>query len=322
MKAIAMSGVGGPEVLRPVELPMPTAGPDELVVRVKAAGVNPIDYKLRKTGAMGAGAGTVLGFDVAGIVEQVGPGVSDFKPGDAVYYSPDFSLPGAYAEFHLVHTRLVAPMPGNLSFEQAAALPLAGTTAWEAIFNRGGVMVGQRVLIAGANGGVGSLAVQMGRATGAFVYATCSTRSMDFVRSIPVAGPRGSNPGPDRVLNYQTEAWWDIIKAECPGGLDVVFDCAGQDVVSRAIPLMKPFGRIVTIVNPAGKLDEAYRRNVALHYSFLSRSRATLESLKTLAERGLLVPLIDRVMPLEEVAEAHRMLEAGGVKGKLVLTVS
>ena len=209
MKAIAMSGVGGPEVLRLVDVPKPTAGPNELVVRVRAAGVNPIDYKLRKTGALGVGAGTILGYDVAGIVEEIGPGVTDFKPGDRVFYSPDFSLPGAYAEFHLVHSRLVAAMPSNLSFEQAAALPLAGTTAWEAMFNRGGVSVGHNILIAGANGGVGSLAVQLGRAAGAFVFATCSTRSMEFVRSIPVAGPKGKNTGPNRALNYQTEAWWE-----------------------------------------------------------------------------------------------------------------
>lgn len=321
MRAMTMNGVGGPEVLRLVDVPRPVAGPNELLVRVKAAGVNPIDYKLRKSGAMGAGPGTILGFDVAGIVEEAGAAVSEFNVGDRVFYSPDFSLPGGYAEFHLVQSRLVARMPENLSFEQAAALPLAGTTAWEAMFNRSGISLGQTVLIAGANGGVGSLAVQLGRAAGAFIFATCSTRSMEFVRSIPVAGPGGKNNGPDRVLNYQTEAWSEIIRAECPGGLDVVFDCAGQDVVSRAIPLMKPFGKIVTIVNPSGKLDEAYRRNVAIHYSFLSRSRVTLDALRTLAERELLGPLLDCVMPLEEVAEAHRMLEAGGVKGKIVLTV-
>jgi NADPH:quinone reductase len=319
MQAILMSAVGGPDVLQLADVPIPSPAPGQLLVRVHAAAVNPIDYKLRQTGALGFGPGKILGFDVAGTVESTGPGVADFHPGDRVFYSPDFSLPGAYAQFNLVHASLVAPMPGNLSFEQAAALPLAGMTAYDALFSRGNVALGQTILIAAANGGVGSLALQMAKTAGAFVFATASTRSADFVRNIPVAGPEPHSSGPDRLLNYQTENWSELIRQECPEGLDVVFDCAGQDVVSRSIPLMKPLGRIVTIVNPAGKLDEAYRRNVTIHYEFLRRRRSTLEALKTLAERRLLVPLIDTVLPLAQAAQAHRRLEAGGVKGKIIL---
>jgi NADPH:quinone reductase len=320
MKAIVMSAVGGPEVLQLADLPQPSPGPNQLLVRVHAAGVNPIDYKLRKTGALGFGPGKVLGFDAAGIVEEAGPGVADFQPGDRVFYSPDFSLPGAYAQFNLVRADLVAPMPAGLSFEQAAAIPLAGMTAWDGLFTRGSLTLGQTVLIAAANGGVGSIALQLAKAAGAFVYATCSSRSADFVRSIPTA----LGKGPDRLLNYQTEDWSAIIQSEClagGGGLDLVYDCAGQDVVSRSIPLMKPLGRIVTIVNPAGKLDEAYRRNVALHYEFLIRRRATLDLLKTLLERRQLTPLIDSVLPLAQAADAHRRLEAGGVRGKIILRI-
>jgi NADPH:quinone reductase-like Zn-dependent oxidoreductase len=127
--------------------------------------------------------------------------------------------------------------------------------------------------------------------------------------------------GPDRILNYQTENWSEIVTKEATGGLDVVYDCAGQDVVSRSIPLMKPLGRIVTIVNPSGKLDEGYRKNVTIHYEFLQRKRATLDILRTLLERKQVTPLIDSVMKLEQAAEAHRRLEAGGVKGKIVLEV-
>jgi len=177
MKAIHMTSVGNPEVLQLATVPTPTPGPNQLLVRVHAAGVNPIDYKIRKTGAMNAGPGTILGFDAAGTVEAIGPGVTDFTPGDKVFYTPDFSAPGTYAEFNLVRAGLVAPMPNNLSFDQAAALPLAGTTAWDGLFTRGELRLGQTVLIAGANGGVGNLAVQMAKAAGAFVIATCSTRS-------------------------------------------------------------------------------------------------------------------------------------------------
>jgi NADPH:quinone reductase len=321
MKAVVMTAVGGPEVLQVAEVPTPAPLPNQILVRVKAAGVNPIDYKLRKTGALNAGPGKVLGFDAAGVIEQVGPGVIDFKPGDAVFYSPDFSMPGTYAQFNVVSASLVAAMPRTLSFEQAAAIPLAGTTAWDALFTRGELMLGQTVLVAGANGGVGSLALQMAKAAGAYVYATCSGRSLEFVKSIPVSGAAGHSRGPDRIFNYQTENWPEAIKAECPGGLDVVFDCAGQDVISRCIPLMKPLGRIVTIVNPTGKLDEAYRRNVTIHYEFLQRRRATLDALRVLAERRQLVPLVDTVLPLEAAADAHRRLEAGGVKGKIVLKI-
>jgi NADPH:quinone reductase-like Zn-dependent oxidoreductase len=170
---------------------------------------------------------------------------------------------------------------------------------------------------------VGVLAVQMAKAAGAYVFGTCSTRSMEFVKSIPVCGAEGKagKTGPDRVLNYQTEDWAAVVKAECPGGLDLVYDCAGQDVVSKCLPLMKPMGRIVSIVNPSGKLEEGYRKNVSVHYEFLQRSGATMERLRVLMERGMLVPVVDRVMGLEEVAEAHRRIEGGGVRGKIVLQI-
>lgn len=326
MKAILMTAVGSPEVLQLHEVPTPSPTHGQLLVRVMAAAVNPIDYKLRKTGALGFGPGKILGFDVAGIVEETGPGVTGFHPGDRVFYSPDFSLPGGYAQFNLVNAALAAPMPAHLSFAQAAAIPLAGMTAYDGLITRGNIGLGQTVLIAAANGGVGSLALQMARAAGAFVFATASSRSEAFVRSIPtVAGN-----GPDRFLNYQTDDWSAAIATQCaamapaeggPIGLDLVYDCAGQDVVSRCIPLMKPLGRIVTIVNPSGKLDEAYRRNVTIHYEFLQRKRATLDALRTLLERRQITPLIDSVLPLEQAADAHRRLEAGGVHGKIILKV-
>ena len=324
MKAIVMTGVGGPEVLAAKEVAKPQSGPGQLLVRVHAAGVNPIDYKVRKTGALGMGPGSILGFDAAGVVEEVGPGAAgNFKVGERVFYSPDFSQPGAYAEYNVVNASLVAHMPEGLSFVEAAAMPLAGTTAYDGVFTRGGVGIGQTVLVAAANGGVGSIAVQLAKAAGAYVFATCSTRSMEFVKSIPTVCGRG----PDRVLNYQTENWSEIVAREVAamrvgGGLDVVFDGAGQDVVSRSIGLMKPLGRIVTIVNPSGKLDEAYRKNVTIHYEFLQRKGATLEMLRVLLERKQLVPLIDSVMSLEDAPEAHRKLEAGGMKGKIVLEVA
>jgi NADPH2:quinone reductase len=317
MQAIIMTGVGGPDVLQLADIPTPAPGPNQLLVRVRAAGVNPIDCKVRKSGAFGAGHGTVLGHDAAGVVEAIGPGVSSFKPGDRVFYSPDWSIPGSYAQYHLVSSDLPVVMPGNLSFEQAAAIPLAGITAYDALFTRAGLALGDTVLVSAANGGVGSIAVQLARAAGAFVIATCSTRSESFVRAIPTA----SGAGPDLLLNYQTQNWSDQIRAQFPQGLDLAFDFVGQDVVSRAIPLLRPHGTIVTIVNPAGKFDEGYRKNINLHYYFLQRRAATLQKLRTLLERRQLAPLIDSILPLKDAAEAHRRIEAGGVCGKIILQI-
>jgi NADPH2:quinone reductase len=314
MKAIIMTALGGPEVLQLSDIPEPTVGPGQILVRLHAAGVNPLDYKVRKTGHLGFGPGKVIGFDAAGIVEQVGPGGTSFKPGDRVFYSPDA---GGYAQFNTVSADVVAPMPPGLSFEQAAALPLAGMTACDGIFLRGHLTLGQTVLIAAANGGVGSIALQMAKAAGAYVFATCSSRSADFVKNIPTAVGKG----PDRLLNYQSEDWSAIIKSECPQGLDLVYDCAGQDVVSRSIPLMKPYGNIVSIVNPTGNLAEGYRHNVSLHYESMIRRRSTLDFLSTLVQRRQLTPLIDSVLPLEKVADAHRKLESGGVRGKIILRI-
>ena len=323
MKAVIMSSAGGPDVLKFAEIPDPVPGLNELLVRVMAVGVNPIDYKLRTEGAAGPKSarvplppGFILGFDVAGIVEACGAGTTRFRPGDRVFYSPDFRR-GAYCEFNVVPENLVALMPRNCSFAQAAAIPLAGTTAHDSLFSRGKLVLGETILISAANGGVGSIGVQLAKAAGACVIATCSPRSAEFVQSIPVPGGRG----PDRVLHYTIPDWPETVRREFPAGIDMVFDCVGGDVVSRSIPLLRPEGRVVTIVNPAGLLEEGYRRNLALHYYAVQRSGATMEKLRALLERGQVVPLVEAVLPLEKAAEAHRRLEAGGVKGKIVLKV-
>jgi NADPH2:quinone reductase len=184
MKAMVITGIGGPEVFALADVPRPVAGPGQLLVQVQAAGVNPIDYKLRQSGALGVGAGAVLGFDVAGVVEAVGPGVTAFAAGDKVFYSPGFGRPGAYAECNVVDASIVAKMPASLDFVQAAAVPLAGMTALGAVYTRGQVRVGQTVCVSAVNGGVGMFAVQICQAAGAYVFGTCSTRSLEFVEDL------------------------------------------------------------------------------------------------------------------------------------------
>ncbi len=312
MKAMMITANGGPEVLTLREVPVPVIGMGRLLVKVQAAAVNPIDCKLRKTGAFGFGPASILGFDVSGIIEQMGPDVTDFAVGDAVYYSPDFSGPGGYAQYHLVQASLAAPKPLKLSFIDAAALPLAGQMAWDGIVERGQVRLGDTVLIHGASGGVGSLAVQLAHTAGAYVFATCSAANAGLVRSL----------GADYVIDRSTEDFAQIIREQTHGrGVDMVYDCFGGDLVVRSLPIVRPFGRIITIVNPSGDLSVGYRRNVSLHYLFLQRSRRTLDALSNLVERGQIKPVISRVLPLEQAADAHRQLEAGGGFGKIVLTV-
>lgn len=312
MKAMIITANGGPEVLALRDVPVPAVGMGQLLVKVQAAAVNPIDCKLRKTGAFGFGPESILGFDVCGTIERMGPDVTGFAVGESVYYSPDFSGPGGYAQYHLVQASLAAPKPSTLSFIDAAALPLAGQMAWDGIVERGQVRLSDTVLIHGASGGVGSLAVQLAHAAGAYVFATCSVANAGLVRSL----------GADYVIDRGAEDFVQIIRDQTHGrGVDMVYDCFGGDLVVRSMPIVRPLGRIITIVNPTGDLSVGYRRNVSIHYLFLQRSRRTLEAISNLIERRQVKPVVSRVLPLEEAAQAHRLLEAGGGFGKIVLTV-
>ena len=312
MKAMVITANGGPEVFQAQDLPMPEPAPNQLLVEVHAVSVNPIDYKLRRTGALGYGPGSVLGFDAAGVVKKTGAAVRDFKVGDEVFYCPDFSGPGAYAQFHVTDAGIVALKPSHLSFIEAAAVPLTAMTAWDGVIERGGLKIGQSILIHGASGGVGSWAVQLAHVAGAYVFGTCSAPNAAMVRSL----------GADYVIDRQKQDFAEIVRQETAGeGVDVVYDCFGGDVVARSIPLVKPLGRIVTIVDPGGDLSLGYRKNISIHYEFLRRKREYLLALKSLLERRVIKPVISRVLSLEQVAEAHRTLENGGGFGKIVLTV-
>ena len=312
MKAMVITANGPPEVFQEQELPIPEPAADQLLVEVHAVSVNPVDYKIRRSGLFGYGPGSVLGFDAAGIVKKVGAAVRDFKLGDAVFYCPDFSGPGANAQYHVTTAATVAPKPVNLSFIEAAAVPLAAMTAWDGLMERGGLRLGQTILIHGASGGVGSWAVQLAHAAGAYVFGVCSAANVALVRSL----------GADYVIDRRQRDFAEVVRKETAGdGVDLVYDCVGGDVVARSMDLVKPMGRIVTIVNPSGDLSLGYRKNLSLHYEFLRRRKPYLMALKSLLERQIIKPVISRVLPLEQVAQAHRALEAGGGFGKIVLTV-
>ena len=315
MKAMVITAFGGPEVFQERELPTPQPGVNEVRVKVHASSINPVDYKIRRAGAWaGVKPPAVIGYDVSGVVEALGAGVKDFAVGDEVYYTPEiFSGQGSYAEYHVAHEAIVARKPANLSHEEAASIPLAGGTAWDALITRARVQPGQSVLIHAAAGGVGSLAVQIAKAAGAYVFATCSTAKMDFVKALSA----------DRVIDYQSEDFIDVIRRETRGaGADVVFDTIGDETVARSIEATRPFGQIVTIVNTTGNLGAAYLKNITLHFEFLQRARYKLDALRALLERGQIKPVVDSVLPLSAVAEAHRRLENRQVRGKIVLRVA
>ncbi|MET8771399.1 NADP-dependent oxidoreductase [Streptomyces sp. NPDC004658] len=306
MKAMALRRYGRTEDLEWTELPDPKVAPGEVLVRVKAAGVNPVDWKLaegRLDAVMETGFPLIPGWDVAGVVEQVGFDVTEFAPGDEVfgYIRKDWAQFGAYAELVSAHVRLLAPKPTALSWEEAAGVPLAGLTAYQAI-RRTGLQPGETVLVHGAAGGVGSFGVQIAAALGARVIATASERNHDFVRSLG-AVPVTYGPG-----------LRDRVREHAPQGVDAAVDFAGHDAVDVSLELLDEPGRLASVVDPEAAAKGG-------HYVWVRPDRDDLTALAALADDGRLTVHLDRVLPLHEAAEAWRISQGGHTRGKLVLSV-
>ncbi|HEX6964389.1 MAG TPA: zinc-dependent alcohol dehydrogenase family protein [Gemmatimonadaceae bacterium] len=316
MRAMVIPRFGDPDVFeeRHVETPIPGAG--EVLVRVIASGTNPVDAKIRANGTWaGIVPPAILGYDAAGVIEQAGAGVSDFAAGDEVYYTPMIhgNQMGTYAEYEVVPASIVAPKPKNLSFVEAAAVPLAGGTAYEAIVRRLRLHVGQRILIHGGAGGVGSFAVQIAKAAGAFVLATASATHQATLTAL----------GADVAIDYQRERPSEAVQRATGGdGVDAVFDTVGDRLIADSIEVVRPFGHLATILDPEGDLRGFTFANLTLHGIFLTRERERLEELTRLIERGQVRPLVDEVLPLEQVRKAHERLDSGHGKGKIVLRVA
>ena len=314
MKAMIITAFGGPEVFQASDWPKPVPQATEVLVRVHAAALNAVDYKIRKAGSWaGVKPPAILGYDAAGVVEAVGECVKAFKPGDAVFYSPSIWVgQGSYAEYQVSDESIVALKPKNLSFVEAASLPLAGMTAFDAMeFFQ--LRPGSTVLVHAAAGGVGSLAIQMAKAAGARVLVTCGEGNQDLVKAL----------GAEVPCDYRTEDFVTAVLRETGGeGVDAVYDTVGGDILARSIGVIKPYGRAMSCVGTTGDLNGAYGRNVLLRFGFMERARHKLDVLRVMAEREQLHPVIDSVIPLSEVAQGHRRLEAGGVRGKIVLQVA
>jgi NADPH2:quinone reductase len=283
---------------------------------VIASAANPVEAKIRASGTWARiPLPAVIGYDAAGLVDAVGPGVTDFAPGDEVFYTPEvFGNPaGTHAEYNVVHAHVVAKKPPSLSFAEAASLPLAGGTAYEGIVRRLAVRVGETVLIHGGAGGVGSLAIQIAKASGARVIATAGTRNQEFLREL----------GADVSIDYATEDVSSVVRRETrQQGVDATFDCVGGELAAKSVPLTRVFGRIATILPPKGDFAPLYVRNQALHGVFLTRERPRLEALARMVELGQLKPIVDLELPLERIREAHERLDSGHGRGKIVVRVS
>jgi NADPH:quinone reductase-like Zn-dependent oxidoreductase len=293
----------GPEALRLIDVERPEPGLTEVLVRVRAAGVNPADWKLRA----GAKEPFVPGFDVAGVVESVGLGVTLFAPGDEVYGMPRFPHPAkAYADYVTAPSRHFARKPAGLSFTEAAGLPLVSLTAWQALVDTAGVQSGQRVLVHAAAGGVGHVAVQIAKALGAYVIGTASEAKHDFVRSL----------GADEVVDYRTTDFSETIR-----DVDVVIETIGGENGERSLKTLRPGGLLVQLV-PGPPAELAERLGVRAVFMLVEPDLAGLKAVTALVEGGELRVELDTVLPLEDAAKAHELGETNRATGKIVLTVS
>ena len=333
MKAVIAESYGGPEVLELTDIPVPRVGPNGVLVRVHASSVNPIDWKLRKgllSPLWKLRFPVIWGCDLSGVVEQTGSAVTLFKPGDEVYGFKYGKVAktyrGTYAEYVVVPESALARKPGQLTHEEAASIPVAAMAAWQALLGKGKVQPGRRVLVHAGAGGVGVFAVQIAKAVGAHVAATAGARNQEFLRQL----------GVDLAIDYSRERFEDKLS-----GYDLVLDGVGQSVWAGSLRVLKRGGKLLTLAlpipdEPTGKIaffGKAIGGVIAVSLrAFFGGKKfdavsvkprgGDLEKINALIEAGKLRPVIEKVFPLEQIAEAHRVSEQGHVRGKLVLKIN
>jgi NADPH2:quinone reductase len=318
MKAAILKSFGGPESFELRDVPKPVPQTGQVLVRVHATSVNPLDYQVRRGDYPDlVPLPTITGHDVSGVVEAVGPGVTAFVPGDEVCYTPQiFDGPGSYAEYHVAAESIIGKKPPSLSHLEAASLTLVGGTVWEALVVRAALRVGESILIHGGAGGVGHVAIQVAKAIGARVFTTVRETNLEFARSL----------GADVVIDYHKEDYVDAILRETGGkGVDVVFDTIGGNTLSRSPDALAQLGRVVSIVDIAQpqNLVQAWGKNASYHFVFTRQNRGKLDELSALIERGQLRPHVGAVYSLADIALAHALLESpnNGLRGKIAIAV-
>ena len=309
MKAVVVNEWGGPEVLKYQDAPRPEPKDDEILVRVMAAAVNPVDTYVRQ--GMFAKRGmdnrpAILGYDIAGVVEKIGASAMKFRVGDKVYSYLSVMRGGGYAEFAIAKESESAIKPKNISFEEAAAVPLAATTAWQALVDTANLQTGQSVLIHGGSGGVGSFAIQIAKARSAKVIATASTEHQSTLKQL----------GVDQAIDYTKQKFEDVVK-----DVDLVLNCVRADALGRSYGAVKKGGMIVSIT------DEPDQTECAKHGVRCSRLGAhpdakVLEELTKLIESGKMKPIVSQTLPLAEATKAHQQIATHHTLGKIVLKVA
>lgn len=318
MKAIVLKSFGGPESFELCDVPKPVPHAGQVLVRVHATSINPLDYQVRRGDYPNwVQLPTITGHDVSGVVEEVAPDVTTFSPGDEVWYTPQiFDGPGSYAEYHVAAESIIGRKPASLSHLEAASLTLVGGTVWEALVVRAGLRVGKSILIHGGAGGVGHVAIQLAKAMGARVMTTVREANFEFARGL----------GADVIIDYLKEDYVHAIMLETGGrGVDVVFDTIGGNTLSRSPDTLAQLGRVVTIVDTAQpqNLVQAWGKNASYHFVFTRQNRGKLDELSALVERGQLRPHLGAVYSLADIPLAHARLESpnNGVQGKIAIAV-
>ena len=308
MHAVRIHSFGDADVMKVEEVPLPEAKDNEIVVRVMAASVNPVDYKIRSGKYPRVKADQlpkVLGRDVSGVVERVGAAVRKFKKGDAVYAMLGQDI-GGFAEYSLGTEAEAAKKPAQLDFVQAAAVPLAALTAWQGLFDQGGLKARQRVLIHGGAGGVGHFAIQFAKAKGAWVATTVSEGDIDLVRKL----------GADQAIDYKNEKFEDVLKK-----VDLVYDLIAGETQKRSFAVLKDGGTLISTLQKPNEAELARRHARGALY-LAAPNAQQLAEIAALIDEGRVRVVIDAIYPLEQAARAHKHMEDDHIAGKVVLQVA
>src|SRR6476469_2747249 len=307
MKAIRIHNYGGPEVLQYEDAPRPQPQAGEVLIRVHAAGVNPIDWKVREGHMKDFWPHKfplILGWDLSGVVEELGKRVSRFKIGDEVYSIPDPTRNGAYADYIVVRESELALKPNSLHHIRAAAVPLAALTAWQSLFDTAQLHPGQRVLIHAGSGGVGHFAVQLAKWKGAYVFATASTKNQDLLRKL----------GVDEPIDYTQQRFENLART-------IVIDTIGDDTQERSWSVLKKGGILVSLVQPPSE-EKAKELGVRAAIVGAQPNGAQLAEIAKIIDSGELAPVIDRILQLSEARRAHELSQSGHTHGKIALRVN
>ncbi|MBC1937812.1 NADP-dependent oxidoreductase [Listeria grandensis] len=310
MKAVIIENYGGKDVLKEAEVETPKAGAGQVVVKLAATSINPIDWKLREgylKQMMDWPFPIILGWDAAGVISEVGANVTDWKIGDKVFARPETTRFGTYAEYTVVDAPLLARIPDNVSFEEAASIPLAGLTAWQALFDHATLQAGEKVLIHAGAGGVGTLAIQLAKNAGAHVITTASEKNAAFLKEL----------GADEVIDYKTTNFADVLT-----DVDVVFDTMGGDIQKDSFRVLKAnTGRLISIVSEPDQ-EIAKAKNIVAKSIWLTPNGEQLQAFADLMASGKVKAIVGATFPFSEqgVYDAHALSETHHAKGKIVIS--